>query len=150
MQEAIDYLGDLRHLPLVPFVGPLSRTHNVDIDLIEVAMDILLCGALYRPVHAIPLGFDYQIKKVALWKNLDPFQACDGPRDPGILDGVDLVVAFPDENPARVTKLGKIIVPEKREWWTADPELRPFIRSLTLPVLVVYRDGETRWMRRAT
>lgn len=154
MQEALQYLRELRgrgEVPLIAFVGHICRTWYVDESTTCAVMEILREACMYRPVHTRPLGFDFMLRNIAGFLGLVSLEtpALGSGRDPVMLDGVAMVVAFPVEKPAPLDEDGRPIKSAKQkyeDWSTADPELAEVIKAMRLPVLVVYRDGATTWV----
>jgi hypothetical protein len=161
MQEALQYLrglrGPLHDPPLIAFVGHICRTWFVDEHVICAVMEILRQERLYRPVHIDPRGFDRTIKTIADLIGLVSVEVAPGGhdkvgrsvRDPEMLDGVAMVVAFPVEKAGERDEFGhpvKTANEQRPSWKTADPELAPIIEQMGLPVLAVYRDGGTTWV----
>lgn len=159
MREALQYLSGLRgpiyEVPLVAFVGHVCRTWYADENTICAVMEILRAVRMFQPVHTKPTGFDLTIRNIAGHLGLVGFEVPpigkdqDGRsiRDPGMLDGVAMVVAFPIERAPRVED-GRVVKEAniRESWESADPELAPTIRALGLPVLAVYRNGEAVWI----
>jgi len=155
MEEALQYLRELRdhgEIPLIAFVGHVCRTWYADESTTGAVMEILREACMYRPVHTKPVGFDFMLRNIAGFLGLVSLEMpALGPmrRDPAMLDGVAMVVAFPVEKAAPVDEDGRLIKDANRkreDWSTCDPELAETIKAMGLPVLVVYRDGVTYWI----
>lgn len=160
MDEALQYLRGLRgpmyEVPLIAFVGHICRTWYIDETGIGAVMEILREERMFRPVHIDPRGFDLVVKNIAGYLGLVGFEfppaghddAGRSIRDPGMLDGVAMVVAFPIEKAWELDEFGrKVKSANKHESWeTADPALAPFITQMGVPVLAVHRDGGTIWV----
>jgi hypothetical protein len=157
MEQALQYLRGLRGTPLIAFIGLPCRTWYADEHVICAVMEILRQERMFQPVHTDPRGFDFTIKTIADRLGLVSVETNPGGRDeegrsirdPEMLDGVEMVVAFPEEKPGARDELGRPVKApnEKRQSWkTADPALAEIIVKMGLPVLAVYRDGETIWV----
>lgn len=160
MKEALQYLrglrGHLYQVPLIAFVGHICRTWYADENTTCAVMEILRSERMFQPVHTKPTGFDLMVSKIAGYLGLVGFEVAPAGqdkegrtiRDPGMLDGVAFVVAFPVEKPPKTDEFGKPVksAVEKLDWRTADPELAKTIEAMGIPVLVVYRTGETQWI----
>ena len=119
-------------------------------------MEILREERLFRPVHTDPMGFDLVVRNIAGYLGLVGFEVPPAGRDdvgrsirdPVMLDGVAMVVAFPVEKAPELNEFGRRVkAANKHESWeTADPALAPFIEQMGVPVLAVYRDGGTLWV----
>lgn len=156
MREAISYLRSLQACPLIVFVGHISRTAYADENTVLSAMEILREATPYWAAHGTPCGFDLVVKKIADYIGLNRFEvahtsrAKDGSilRDVGLLDGADMLVAFPQEKyPEQDAQCRVIKQPKTRSnWRTADVEITTMAESMGVPVLVVYRDASTLWV----
>lgn len=159
MREALQYLTGLRgpiyEVPLIAFVGHVCRTWYADENTICAVMEILREARMFQPVYTRPTGFDLVIRNIAGHLGLVGFEVAPmgkdetgrSIRDPGMLDGAALVVAFPVEKAPRFEDGRVVKEPNTRESWkSADPELAPTIEALGIPVLAVYRNGETIWI----
>lgn len=143
--------------PLVAFVGPVCRTHRVDIDWIYLVMEILKEARVYRPVRGGMFGFDHWIGVCGEHVGLRGVMAGPEDRDTqldenyrrplDLLEGVCLVVAFPREDPPHLEGV-KAKAPRDYPVDTADTEVVGLARALELPLLVVRRSGKTEWIGR--
>lgn len=160
MEEAVLYLRAVpRQVPLVWFIGHPSRTWFVDLADLADMLETLRHARMYRPVHIPGWGFDAGVSHMASVLGL---AALEAPaldvsedkrvsRDPDVVSAVDMIVAFPEEETLEPNRFGRPTGSvRKLGWETADPNLSHAISESGIPVLVVYRTGDTIWISPGT
>lgn len=150
MDEALRYLRAQRDVPLIAFVGAPSRSWWADVDVLCAVMEILREARIYQPVRSGAYGFDYWLKEAASRLGLVEVDAGaakqDGRylRDPGMLDGACMLVAFPEED--TTDRHGKPVKKDKlHPYKTADQQVVELADRFGIPVLCVRRSGQTEW-----
>ena len=150
--EILEYFEGLpTGTPLVAFVGDISRTWFVDLDLLHAVMEILRETRIYRPVRGGDKGFDAWVGKISkalgLVEVYAPPRLIEDAREvrlASLLDGVALLVAFPAERAPRMVD-GKLVYPAyKMDPYSADSEIVELAEALGIPVLIVQRTEQVQ------
>jgi hypothetical protein len=157
MKDALLYLKAVpRQVPLIWFIGHPGRTWFVDQSDIANVLETLRSARMFHPVHTAGWGFDAAVSEMSRILGLvtaeAPSLSVDDEqrvsRDPDTVFAVDMIVAFPEEETLEPDRLGRPTGSvRKLGWETADPSLTNAISAGGVPVLVVYRTGETTWIR---